>query len=416
VTRCCIAGCGPAGAVLAFLLARAGVDVTVLEKHGDFLRDFRGDTIHPSTLEVLDQLGLADRFLSLPHRKVSTIIGRTATGQQISFSLARLPTRFPYIAFVPQWDFLEFMTAEARRFPAFHLLRKAEAVGLLEASGTVRGVRYRDDEGEHELEAILTIGADGRSSTTRDAAQLPRIETAPAIDVLWFRVSRRPTEAEAIAARLGRGRILVMLDRGDYWQVAYVIAKGTAAQIRAAGLEAFRRDVTAVAPDFGDRAGELQNWDQIKLLTVKADRLTRWHRSGYLAIGDAAHAMSPIGGVGINVAIHDAVVAANVLWSPLREGRVADADLATVQRLREPAVRLIQAFQAAIQNTVLKPTLELARAPTIPLAGRVIARVPVLRDLPPRLVAFGWSRPRVESPDVTLPRPEGPRPSPRPPA
>jgi 2-polyprenyl-6-methoxyphenol hydroxylase-like FAD-dependent oxidoreductase len=397
---CCIAGCGPAGALAGYLLARAGIDVVVLERHGDFLRDFRGDTIHPSTLEILDQVGLADRFLALPHRKVSTVIGRTASGQEISFSLSRLPTKFPYIAFVPQWDFLEFITREAARFSTFRLVRNADVVGLIEEDGRVCGVRYREGSGERAIRAALTIGADGRSSTTREAARLPGIDTAPAIDVLWFRVSRRLDEAEAVAARLGVGRIVVMLDRGEYWQVAYVIAKGTAERIRSAGLDAFRRDIAEVAPDLADRADELQDWDQIKLLTVKADRLTRWHRPGYLAIGDAAHAMSPIGGVGINIAIHDAVVAANVLWKPLAVGRVAESDLAEVQRRRERAVRVVQAFQAAVQNRVLTPALEGRRAPVIPLVARIVARTPVLRDLPPRLIAFGVSRPRVETPEL----------------
>jgi 2-polyprenyl-6-methoxyphenol hydroxylase-like FAD-dependent oxidoreductase len=381
-----------------YLLARAGVPVLVLEKHGDFLRDFRGDTIHPSTLEILDELGLADRFLALPHSKVSTIMLRSTSGQTVSLSLSRLPTKFPYIAFVPQWDFLEFLTAEAQRFPTFQLKRNAEAVDLIQSDGVVSGVRYVDADGTHDLSAPLVIGADGRASRTREAAALPRVESSPPMDVFWFRVSRRPDEPEAVAGRVGAGKLCVMLNRGGYWQIAYLIPKRGADRIRAAGIGAFRRDVASVAPELSDRVAEIRDWDDVKLLTVRADRLIRWHKPGYLAIGDAAHAMSPVGGVGINVAIHDAVVAANVLWQPLREGRVTEADLARVQQLRERAVRIIQAFQSVVQTRFLKPALESTRPAEIPLVVRVVARVPVLRDLPPRLIAFGISRPHVESP------------------
>ena len=344
--------------MLGYLLARAGIDVIVLEKHADFLRDFRGDTIHPSTLEILDEVGLADAFLALPHSKVSIIMGRTPSGQTITFSLTRLHTRFPFIAFVPQWDFLEFMTREAGKFPTFRLLRNAEVVGLVERDGLVRGVRYRDAAGEHELLATLTVGADGRAAVTREAAQLPQLETSP----------------------------------------AFVIPKGNADRVRAAGLDAFRRDIVATAPDLADRVHEIEDWDHVRLLTVRADRLTRWHRPGYLAIGDAAHAMSPLGGVGINIAIHDAVAAANVLWRPLREKRLTDTDLARVQELREMPVRVIQAFQGFVQTRFIKPTLDATRPPTIPFGARLLARIPILRDLPPRLVAFSIRRPHVESP------------------
>ena len=399
-TRCCIAGGGPAGMMLGLLLARSGVDVVVLEKHGDFLRDFRGDTIHPSTLEILDELGLADKFLALPHSKVSSVELRSTSGETVRLSLSRLPTKFPYIAFVPQWDFLEFLTAEAQRFPAFQLKRNAEAVDLIQSRGVVSGVRYVDESGAHDVTVPLVVGADGRTSRTREAAALPRIESSPPMDVFWFRVPRRQDEPEAVAGRIGAGKLCVMLNRGDYWQVAYLIPKGGADAVRAAGVEAFRRDVASVAPELSDRVAEIRDWDDVKLLTVRADRLTRWHRPGYLAIGDAAHAMSPVAGVGINVAIHDAVVAANILWRPLREGRITEADLARVQHQRERAVRIIQAFQSAVQNGFLKPTLESARPGTIPAIVRLVASVPVLRDLPPRLIAFGISRPHVESPEL----------------
>jgi 2-polyprenyl-6-methoxyphenol hydroxylase-like FAD-dependent oxidoreductase len=386
--------------MLGYLLARAGVDVTVFEKHGDFLRDFRGDTIHPSILEILEQIGLAERFLKLPHSEISTVMGRTAAGDQVEFSLKRIPSRYRFIALVPQWDFLEFLTREAARFPTFRLARNAEVVDLLQRDGIVHGVRYRDQKGDHELEALLTVGADGRASATRSAAKLPMVEASPAMDVMWFRISRRPEEPVAIAGRLGAGRILVMIDRGDYWQVAYVIAKGTAEKVRAAGLDAFRADVSRVAPDIADRVGEIRDWDQVKLLTVKADRLLRWHLPGYLAIGDAAHAMSPVGGLGINVAIQDAVTAANVLWKPLRDGEVRESDLARVRKEREFPVKLLQGFQAFVQDRFLKPTLDQKRPPTVPFALRLISHTPILRDLPGRFVALGIRRPHVESPEA----------------
>jgi 2-polyprenyl-6-methoxyphenol hydroxylase-like FAD-dependent oxidoreductase len=398
MSTCCIAGCGPAGAVLGLLLARAGVDVVVLEKHNDFLRDFRGDTIHPSTLEILDEIGLADDFLSLPHSKVSNIVLRTTAGQTVGFSLARLPSKFRFIAFVPQWDFLEFITGHASRYPGFTLLRNAEVIDLMESNDVVSGLRYRDETGTHELPALLTVGADGRDSRTREAARLPRIETSPPMDVLWFRLSKRSDEGGAVAGRLGAGRALVMLDRRDYWQIAYVIPKGRAGDIRARPIEQFRRDVVDVVPELADRVSEIRDWDQVKLLTVRADRLLRWHKPGYLAIGDAAHAMSPVGGLGINVAIQDAVAAANILWRPLSERRLSDADLHAVQRERERAVRLMQAFQSVIQNRFLRPVLDSTSVPSIPWPVRMLLRVPVLRDIPPRIVGLGIGRPHVESP------------------
>jgi 2-polyprenyl-6-methoxyphenol hydroxylase-like FAD-dependent oxidoreductase len=399
-TTCCIAGCGPAGAVLGYLLARAGIDVVVLEKHGDFLRDFRGDTVHPSTLELLDEVGLAGEFLTLPHSKVSSVVLRTTTGQALELTLARLKTKFPFIAFVPQWEFLEFVTRHAAAYPTFTLRRNAEVIDLIQSGGLVGGVRFRDASGEGEVRAHLTIGADGRQSRTREAVALPRLETAPPIDVLWFRVARRPDEPAAVAGRLGPGRVMVMLNRGEYWQVAFVIPKGKADDVRAAGLDRFRREIVSVAPELADRVGEIRQWDQVKLLTVRADRLLRWHKPGYLAIGDAAHAMSPIGGVGINVAIHDAVEAANLLWRPLSERRVTEADLARVQRRRERAVRVIQAFQSIVQTRFLKPALSSSTAPSIPWAARIVLSLPILRDMPPRIVALGIDRPRVETPEI----------------
>jgi 2-polyprenyl-6-methoxyphenol hydroxylase-like FAD-dependent oxidoreductase len=397
-TTCAIAGCGPAGAVLGFLLARAGIDVVVLEKHNDFLRDFRGDTIHPSTLELLDQLGLVDAFLKIPHSNVSAVQLQTTAGQTLRVSLERVPSKFRFIAFMPQWDFLEFMTTHAMRFPSFTLMRNAEVIDLLHQDGRVAGVRYRDESGEHDLTATLTVGADGRAARTREAARLPRLEASPPIDVFWFRLPRRTDEVAAVFGRIGAGVLLVMLDRNDYWQVAFVIPKGGGEAIRSRGLDAFRRDVVAAAPELADRVEQIRSWDDVKLLTVRVDRLTQWYRPGYLAIGDAAHAMSPVGGVGINLAIQDAVAAANVLWEPLSNGTLAVAHLAEVQRRRERAVRIIQAMQTFVQTRLLAPALRAQRAPSIPWIVRVILTIPFLRDIPPRMIALGIDRPHIESP------------------
>ena len=400
---CCIAGCGPAGAVLGLLLARAGLDVLVLEKHGDFLRDFRGDTIHPSTLELLDQLGLAERFLRLPHSQVATVALPAAAGVPLAFTFRRLKTRFPFIAFVPQWDFLDFITDEAARYPGFRLVMNAEVTDLVREDGVVRGVRYRTPDGEHAVRARLTVGADGRSSRTRDRAGLRPIETAAPIDVFWFRLPRRPDEPVALAGRTAPGRFAVLIDRGDYWQVGYLIPKGAADEIRAAGLDAFRRAVATLVPELADRVGELRDWDQVKLLTVQSNRLARWWKRGYLAIGDAAHAMSPVAGLGINVAIQDAVVAANMLWKPLREGRIRTTDLAAVQRRREAPIRITQALQAFVQRRVIGVALGATTTPAVPWPLRLLARTPLLRDLPARLVGLGIGRPRIESPALAAP-------------
>jgi 2-polyprenyl-6-methoxyphenol hydroxylase-like FAD-dependent oxidoreductase len=401
--RCCIAGCGPAGAVLGLLLARAGIPVVVLEKHADFLRDFRGDTIHPSTLEILDDLGLADRFLSeLPHSEVRQLQMRLANGARFGLDFRGLPSRFKFIAFVPQWDFLDFVVSEAKRYPTFNLLMETEVSDLLLENGQVAGVRYRDRAGaSQEIRALLTVGADGRSSRVREAAGLPRLETAPPMDVLWFRVSRRNEDAESAELRLMPGHFFVVINRRDYWQVAYLIPKGTYERVRAAGLEAFRHSFVEGVPELADRSGEIQDWDQIKLLTVRADRLRRWYRAGLLCIGDAAHAMSPIGGVGINVAIQDAVETANLLWRPLARGTISTRDLARVQRRRELPVRLTQAVQGLLQDRVLRPVLGGdARSNGMPWAIGLALQLPLVKDLPGRFVGMGVMAPRVKSPSA----------------
>ncbi|MDQ6718302.1 MAG: FAD-dependent oxidoreductase [Gemmatimonadota bacterium] len=386
--------------MLGLLLARAGVRVVVLEKHGDFLRDFRGDTIHPSILEILDQLGLAERFLALPHSEISDVAGTTADNDGLSFTFRRLKTKFPFIAFVPQWDFLRFITGEARKYASFSLMMNTEVTGLLFQDGIVRGVRCRTADGEREMRAALTIGTDGRTSNTRESARLPIIATSPLMDVLWFRVSKKPDEPDVLGARLGVGQLAVLIDRREYWQVAYLIPKGEGEKVRARGLSDFRAQVSRLLPEMADRVSEIQRWDQVKLLTVKSDRLAEWHRPGYLAIGDAAHAMSPIGGIGINIAIHDAVATANILWEPLRRGTTTSADLASVQWERETPVRIVQAMQTLIQNRLIGRFLTATTLPRIPAFFRVLSRTPILRDIPARFIAFGIGRPHVQSPHI----------------
>ena len=395
---CVIAGCGPAGAVLGLLLARAGVRVVVLEKHGDFLRDFRGDTIHPSTLEILDELGLAQRFLQLPHSEISRVEGTNSAGQGISFSFSRLRTKFPFIAFVPQWDFLKFITAEAAKHPAFTLLMNADVTALIIEDGRVHGVRYDTKEGARELRAPLVVGTDGRTSVTRERAGLPIVATSPLMDVLWFRLEKKSNEEDILGARLGAGQLAVLIDRREYWQVAYVIPKGEGDRVRARGLEEFRAQVVRLMPEMKDRVAALDDWEKVRLLTVRSDRLARWYRSGYLAIGDAAHAMSPIGGIGINIAIHDAVATANILWEQLRNRSCGESDLARVQEERETPVRIVQAAQTFIQNRLIGRFLRATTIPAIPPFFRILLSIPLLRDIPPRFVAFGVSRPHVQSP------------------
>ena len=401
---CCIAGCGPAGAMLGLLLARAGLEVVVLEKHADFLRDFRGDTIHPSTLEIMDELRLADQFLQLPHVEVRRIAFRLPNADSVGVDFTSLHTRFPFIAFVPQWDFLDFVTQEAARYDGFRLVMEAEVQSLLEADGQVCGLQYRTPEGAGEVRAALTVGADGRSSVTRAAARLPLVETSPPMDVVWFRLSRRPDEPENPGLNLTPGHFAAVINRRDYWQVAWAIPKGDFEHVRQAGLDAFRGSVASTLPALADRVTELQDWEQLKLLTVRADRLRRWYRPGYLAIGDAAHAMSPIAGVGINIAIQDAVEAANLLWRPLRQGRVTTQELARVQRRRELPVRLTQTFQALLQDQVLKPTLSGHTPALVPAVAGWLLRAPLVRNVPARLLGFGLWRPHVHTLGLALQR------------
>jgi 2-polyprenyl-6-methoxyphenol hydroxylase-like FAD-dependent oxidoreductase len=382
------------------------LSVVVLEKHADFLRDFRGDTLHPSTLDILDDLGLADRFLrEVPHSEVTELQFRLPDGTRVRQDFRTIPSRFKFVAFAPQWDFLEFVTREARRYPSFTLLTEAEVTDLLTDAERVVGVRYRTPTGVDEVQAELTFGCDGRTSRVREAAGLPLTETSPPMDVLWFRLSRRPTDHESVALRLLPGHFFALINRQEYWQIAFVIPKGAYAQVRAAGLEAFRRSIADAEPQLADRVDEIQDWEQVKLLTVRADRLRRWYRPGLLCIGDAAHAMSPIAGVGINIAIQDAVEAANLVWAPLSRGQLEVRHLARVQRRRELPVRVTQAFQNLLQERVLRPTLSAdpQAQMAIPRAIRVGLRLPLLRDLPARFIALGLGRPHVRTPAIAAP-------------
>ncbi len=395
---CCIAGGGPAGMMLGLLLARAGIEVAVLEKHADFLRDFRGDTIHPSTLELMHELGLLEDFLKLPHQEVGRLRAQVGHDLLTVADFTHLPTHCRFIALMPQWDFLDFLAREAARYPGFRLLRQAQVTGLIEDGGRVAGVRAETPDGPIEVRAPLTVGADGRHSTVRQAAGLA-VETLGApMDVLWFRLPRHATDPADSLGHFEGGRILIQLDRGEHWQCAYVIAKGAGEAVRAAGLPAFRDAIGDLVPFARDRLDTIADWDQVKLLTVAVDRLTTWHRPGLLCIGDAAHAMSPIGGVGINLAIQDAVAAANLLAAPLKAGHVSDADLAQVQRRRAWPTRVTQGGQILIQNRIIAPVLN-ARQPLKPaLPLRLIAGTPWLRRLAARAVGMGVRPEHVQTP------------------
>jgi 2-polyprenyl-6-methoxyphenol hydroxylase-like FAD-dependent oxidoreductase len=388
--QCCIAGGGPAGMMLGLLLARAGLRVTVLEKHRDFLRDFRGDTIHPSTLQVLHELGILDEFLALPHQKVRELNAQFGAERLTVAQFEGLPVRCPFIAMIPQWDFLDFLARHARRYPSFELRMESEVTGLLSEGGRIVGARTTDGD----IRADLVVGADGRHSVVRREAQLQVLDLGAPIDALWFRVSRSATDPAETMARFDRGSILVMLNRGDYWQCAFVIAKGALESIKARGLERFRATIGGLLPFAKDRMGELSSWDDIKLLTVQVNRLERWCREGLLCIGDAAHAMSPVGGVGINLAIQDAVAAANVLW----RGDFSLSALSKVQRRRDFPTRMTQRFQVLVQDRILSRVLADSDEPLpVPFAVRLLARSATLRRIPARMVGIGVRPEHVES-------------------
>ncbi|HEY1932369.1 MAG TPA: FAD-dependent oxidoreductase [Acetobacteraceae bacterium] len=389
-TPCCVVGGGPAGMMFGFLLARAGIDVTVLEKHADFLRDFRGDTVHPSTLELMHELGLLDKFLAHPHQELRTLSADIGGEVLQVVDFTHLPTRCKFVALMPQWDFLDFLSGEAKRFPNFHLLMRTEGTGLLRDGDRIAGVVAQSPDGPLTIHAGLVVATDGRHSTMRDESGLKVIDYGAPMDVLWLRLSRHDDDPGTTLGHIGAGRMLVTLDRGDYWQCAFVIAKGGFDQVRSAGLAAFRAGIVHLAPYFADRVQEITSWDQVKLLTVAVNRLAQWDRPGLLLIGDAAHAMSPIGGVGINLAIQDAVAAANILVPGLRNGSATQADLHAVQRRRESPTRLTQAMQLAIQNRVISNVLRATQAPRPPLFARMLDRFPLLRRLPARVLGMGF--------------------------
>jgi 2-polyprenyl-6-methoxyphenol hydroxylase-like FAD-dependent oxidoreductase len=388
-TQCCIVGGGPAGMMLGFLLARTGVRSIVLEKHGDFLRDYRGDTVHPSTLNVMDELGLLDEFLKLPHQEVARFGAQFGEEHVQVADFSHLPVRCGFIAMMPQWDFLDFLAAQGRRYPAFTVLMRAEATGLIEEDGKVVGVRATVEGKPQEIRADLVVGADGRHSTVRQGAGFqPTVLGAP-MDVLWFRLTHKPADKAETMGRFDRGSILVMLDRGDYWQCAYVIAKGSAETLKAAGIGKFREKIAGLMPFLADRVHELATVDDLKLLTVGVDRLEKWWKPGLLCIGDAAHTMSPIGGVGVNIAVQDAVAASNILAAPLKEGRLKDSDLEAVQAHRLWPVRATQAIQVFLQNRMIAPTLAGTRPLRPPWPARLLNAVPYLRRIPARVLGLG---------------------------
>ncbi len=388
-TTCCIVGGGPAGMMLGFLLARAGVPVAVLEKHADFLRDFRGDTIHPSTMELMHELGLLDQFLKLPHSEVRHLTGEVDDASVTVADFSHLPVHCRFVAFMPQWDFLNFLADHARKFPAFGLYMKTEATELIEEGGRVAGVRAKAPNGEIEIRADLVVGTDGRHSTMRERAGFHVDNLGAPMDVLWMRFSKKPGDGFETLGHVGASHVFVMLDRGDYWQCALVIAKGGYDKVRAEGLAALHARILQMAPVLKDRIDEIKSFDDVKLLTVAVDRLPRWYRPGLICIGDAAHAMSPIGGVGINLAVQDAVAAANILAEPLRRKAVTVDDLKAVQERRWLPTRVTQAIQVFLQDKVIAPTLAGTRPPKPPFALKLLDRFPLLRRLPARLIGMG---------------------------
>ncbi len=399
-TTCCVAGGGPAGVMLGFLLARAGVKVVVLEKHADFFRDFRGDTIHPSTLELMFELGFLDQFLQLPHNKVERMTALIGAERVSAVDLTHLPTHCKYIALMPQWDFLNFIAAQGKRYPTFDLHMNTEATDLIEEGGRVVGVIAKGPGGDVSIRADLVVGCDGRHSIVREKAGLKSDDYGAPMDVLWFRLTRKDSDDDETFGHFEAGALMVMLNRGDYWQCAYVIPKGGIEKVKAEGLDAFRKRVLFMSPFLGDRVDELKSFDDVKLLTVTVDRLRQWWRPGLLCIGDAAHAMSPIGGVGVNMAVQDAVAAANRLAAPLKAGTASDADLRAIEARRTFPMRFTQGLQLTIQNRIISPTLVSTQRPKPPLLFKLIGAVPLLQRIPGRLLAVGVRPEHIHTPDM----------------
>jgi 2-polyprenyl-6-methoxyphenol hydroxylase-like FAD-dependent oxidoreductase len=387
-TTCCIVGGGPAGVMLGYLLARAGVEVTVLEKHKDFFRDFRGDTVHPSTLEVMYELGILDDFLKVPHQKLTSTGGVYGDYAFKAADFSSLPTRCKFVALMPQWDLLDFLSGKAKEFPSFHLRMENEAVNLIDEGGRIRGVVSKTPDGPVEIRADLVVGCDGRHSVTRQAAHFEVLEQGVPIDVLWFRISRSGNDAENLFGNINYGGALILIPRDDYFQSAMVIRKGSLEQFQSEGIEAFRQKVRRIAPFLGDRVEELRDWEQIKLLSVQINRLQEWHRPGLLCIGDAAHAMSPVGGVGINLAIQDAVATANLLADPLRERRVTEAMLARIQMRREFPTRVTQFLQVNAHKG-LQYVFDHPGRVSAPWQLKAVVSIPGIQKVTARVIGVG---------------------------
>ncbi|MEO6824005.1 MAG: FAD-dependent oxidoreductase [Nitrosospira sp.] len=400
--RCCIVGGGPAGMMMGLLLARAGVEVMVLEKHADFLRDFRGDTTHPSTLEVMHELGFLEALLKLPHQEAPRINGQFGDLALTVADFTHLRTRCRFIAFMPQWDFLNFLANRADRYPTFRLRMNAEVIGLIEEGGSIAGLQVETPDGPLIVHVNLIIGADGRHSAVRAQAGLQIEELGAPMDVLWFDLTRRPHDPEDPVGRFDTGHIFIMLHRGGSWHCGFVIPKGSHAQVRERGLTVFRNNLALLAPFIADRIGEIQDWEAIKLLTVQVERLRQWYRPGLLCIGDAAHAMSPIGGVGINLAIQDAVAASNLLAAPLQEGRVTIEHLRQVQQRRAWPARMTQRMQLFLQNRVISRVLLSDGQLSPPLFIRLLARFPFLRRIPAQVIGIGFRPEHVNTRSIWL--------------
>ncbi len=385
--------------MLGFLLARAGVEILVLEKHADFLRDFRGDTIHPSTLELMYELGLLDEFLKRPHQELHELSGQVGNETFTLADFSHLPTHCKFVAMMPQWDFLNFLVEQGRRYPAFHVEMQAEATDLIEENGRIVGVRVTIPQGQREVRANLIVGADGRHSVVRARAGLPSVNLGAPMDVLWMRLSRHPSDGGQTFGHIDRGKMLVLINREDYWQAAMVIPKGAADEIRQRGLPAFREQIASLIPFLRDRVEELQDWKDIRLLTVAVDRLTQWSRPGLLCIGDAAHAMSPIGGVGINLAIQDAVAAANILGPALLRGTPTEHDLRAVQKRRMFPTGATQRLQLIVQNNIIRRVLGSTKPLTLPWFFKLFQAFPFLRRIPARLVGIGFRPEHIHLPE-----------------
>ena len=404
-TRCCIVGGGPAGMMLGYLLGRAGVDTIVLEKHADFFRDFRGDTVHPSTLQVMHELGLIDGFLKLPHQQLQKMDGQFGGTTIRIADLSRLKVNYPFIAFMPQWDFLNFLRESGKRFASLRVMMNTDATDLTWSGDTVTGVIAATPEGPVEIAADIIIGCDGRHSIVRQRAKLQVEEIGAPMDVLWFRAGRRPDENENLFARLEPGKMMVTFDRGEYWQCAYVIAKGQYDAVKARGLDAFRAAIAGMAPVLKAGMADVKTWDDVKLLTVAVNRLERWTRPGLLCIGDAAHAMSPVGGVGVNLAVQDAVATANLLAAKLVQGIPSEDELDAVRRRRTFPVRMTQAMQTLVQNNIISVALKPGDQPLkVPLAARLVNALPWLQGITARFLAIGVRPEHVMSPAAPEPK------------